>query len=54
MNLRKEYFLDSTKQQFLKIIKKFSDIEGLILGCFKLLLNTLKLHLEALVEFMLS
>ena len=59
-------FLDSTKQKFLKIIKKFSDIEGLILGCTEIpllikqedvsvsLFDTLKLHLEAAVEFMLS
>jgi len=61
-------FLDSTKSEFLDIIHELKDngAEGIILGCTEIplliqqddidipLFDTLRIHLEAVVEFVLS
>ena len=59
-------FKDSSKQILLDIIKKFNDIEGVILGCTELpliishedtdmpLFNTTLLHAQAAVDFALN
>ncbi len=59
-------FLEPSRQKILSIIKKFDDIEGVILGCTELpliikpedtplqLFNTTELHAKAAVDFALS
>jgi len=59
-------FLESSRQKILKIMKKFDDIEGVILGCTELpliikpedtplhLFNTTELHAKAAVDLALS
>jgi len=59
-------FLELSRQKILKIIKKFDDIEGVILGCTELpliikpedtplqLFNTTELHAKAAVDIALS
>jgi len=62
----KGFFLDTTKKKILQIIEKLPDLEGLILGCTEIpllvkqkdtsipLFDTLQIHLEAAIDFILN
>jgi len=62
----KGLFLDTTKKKILQIIEKLPDLEGLILGCTEIpllvkqkdtsipLFDTLQIHLEAAIDFILN